>query len=56
MTKVLRLIRDDFGAYGYEEYEVELSKLGEPISKSLPDIFAIFVNTFIKKAREMFGI
>lgn len=55
-VKVLRLIRDNFGAYGFEVYEVPESALGPAIEKSLPDIFAIFVNTFIKKSREIFGI
>ena len=55
LVKVLRLIREG-SAYGYEVYEVPESVLGEAVEKSLPDIFAIFVNTFIKKSRDMFGI
>lgn len=55
-TKVLRLIRDDIGAYGFEVYEVPVSALGKPVEKSLPDIFAICLNDLNKKARELFGI
>lgn len=55
LIKVLRLIREA-DAYGWVEYEVPESALGEPISKSLPDIFAIFINTLIPKARQLFGI
>lgn len=54
-VRVLRLIRED-GAYGWVEYEVNESVLGKPKDKSLPDIFAIFINTLIPKAKAMFGI
>ena len=56
LVKVLAFCQDDVGGYGYKQYELDESVLGEPVESSLPDIFAIFVNNLISKSRELFGI
>lgn len=47
------------GAYGMVEYEIPedvLKKQAKVISKTEPDIFAVFVNNITKKSRELLGI
>jgi hypothetical protein len=45
------------GGFAYTEYEMaeaDLKRHGKVLSKIEPDIFAIFSNLLIKKAREIF--
>lgn len=57
IVKVIRLIKQG-GGYGYEEIEIPLDTLksGKVISKSEPDIYAIFVNQLTKLTRDIFEI
>lgn len=56
MVKVIRLVKPDTNAYGFEVYEVDEKSLGPVVSKCEPDIFAICLNNITKLVREMFGI
>lgn len=55
-VKVLSFVMDNVGGFGYQEFEIDESLLGEPVDSSLPDVFAIFKNNLVSKAREIFGI
>lgn len=49
----------DAGAYGLVEIEISkeiLIKHGKIVSKSEPDVFAIFIGNLTKKARDLFAI
>ena len=56
-TKVIHLIKKD-GGYGYVEIELpqEVVESGKVLSRSEPDIYAIFVNEMTKKTRDIFEI
>ena len=55
-VKVLAFIKDELGAFGFREYEVNEDQLGAPLDSSLPDIFAIFLMTLQNKVRDIFGV
>lgn len=55
-VKVLSFVKDEVGGFGLQEFEIDESLLGKPIDSSLPDVFAIFKNNLVNKAREIFGI
>jgi len=55
-VRVLSFVKDDVGGFGFQEFEIDENVLGEPTDSSLPDVFAIFKNNLIHKARELFGI
>lgn len=55
-VKVLSFVMDDVGGFGFQEFEIDENLLGKPTDSSLPDVFAIFKNNLIHKARELFGI
>lgn len=57
--RVIGLFKEEGSAYGLVEFEVnkaDLMKVAKVISKSEPDIFAIFIHNLTKKAREIFNI
>ena len=58
LRKLLMPVKGE-GAYGYVEIEMsqaDLDKYGRVISACEPDIFAVCVNNFTKKIRDMFDI